>query len=145
MSKNNSHTQPLSQDSSHAVIKIARLLNRFKTQKKGRVLYTKWQWALSCVTKNVTMYCYCKTMNDGTSLGISNIIPEKRLVIESELKSRNCKSETSAICKLISYCTELFSTKFLENSESTGTITVSPGDFLGPGIYRFWSSAKHAQ
>ena len=39
----------------------------------GYVRYTKWQWALSFVTKNATMYCHYETMNDSTSLGISNI------------------------------------------------------------------------
>ena len=39
----------------------------------GHVRYTKWQWALSCVTKNATMYRHYETMNDGISLGISNI------------------------------------------------------------------------
>ena len=42
-------------------------------EETGYVRYTKWQWALSCVTKNATMYCHYETMNDGTSLGISSI------------------------------------------------------------------------
>ena len=30
---------------------------------------------LSCVTKSATMYCHSETMNNGTSLGMSNIAP----------------------------------------------------------------------
>ena len=39
----------------------------------GYVWCTKWQWALSCITKNTTMYCHYETMNVGNSLGILNI------------------------------------------------------------------------
>ena len=46
---------------------------QYLLEKMGYVGYTKWQWALSCVTKNATMYCHYETMNDGTSLGISSI------------------------------------------------------------------------